>query len=218
MGYGQLISAAVGQVRNMYGENRTRQKLERAQKNRNQGWWDARVTYTKYLNMALDDLKPYVDAGKVNLEEIMTLFDDPSSVRDTPGYDFRLQEGEKGGERSASARGGLYSGRQMKEMNRYAQDYASNEYTQAIDRRLSLGDYLSQYDKMNNETLMEGGQNLGNIDVGAGNARARGIENLVESGRYWVGTMNNQSDKIGSGIDSSFGGGGGSGGSFGGGG
>lgn len=51
-----------------------------------------------------------------------------------PGYGFRMAEGEKALERSAAARGGLVSGRTGKELLRYGQDFASNEYSKAFDR------------------------------------------------------------------------------------
>ena len=51
-----------------------------------------------------------------------------------PGYDFRLSEGAKALERSASARGGLFSGGTLKALTRYNQDVASQEYGNAFNR------------------------------------------------------------------------------------
>ena len=51
-----------------------------------------------------------------------------------PGYDFRLSEGAKALERSASARGGLFSGGTLKALTRYNQDFASQEYGNAFNR------------------------------------------------------------------------------------
>jgi hypothetical protein len=51
-----------------------------------------------------------------------------------PGYDFRMQEGQKALERSAAARGGLQSGGTLKSLARYGQDYASNEFNNAYNR------------------------------------------------------------------------------------
>ena len=49
---------------------------------------------------------------------------------------FRLNEGQKALERSAAAKGGLYSGSTLKALSRYGQDYASNEYQNAYNRDL----------------------------------------------------------------------------------
>jgi hypothetical protein len=54
----------------------------------------------------------------------------PTSVteQNDPGFQFRLQQGQQALERSAAAKGGVLSGGTLKGINRYAQDYASNEY------------------------------------------------------------------------------------------
>jgi hypothetical protein len=51
-----------------------------------------------------------------------------------PGYAFRMSEGMKGLERSAAARGGLLSGGMLKGIQRFGQDLASQEYTNAFNR------------------------------------------------------------------------------------
>ena len=51
-----------------------------------------------------------------------------------PGYGFRLSEGLKALERSAAARGGLMSGGTGKALQRYGQDLASQEYSNAFQR------------------------------------------------------------------------------------
>jgi len=72
-----------------------------------------------------------VDAlGKIQ-EKIAT---GPGDFEGDPGYQFRMDEGQKALERSASARGGVLSGRAGKEATRYGQDYASGEYDKFIDR------------------------------------------------------------------------------------
>jgi hypothetical protein len=51
-----------------------------------------------------------------------------------PGYAFRMSEGMKGLERSAAARGGLLSGGMLKGIQRFGQNLASDEYTNAFNR------------------------------------------------------------------------------------
>jgi len=51
-----------------------------------------------------------------------------------PGYEFRRSEGQKGVERSAAGRGGLFSGQAGKELERYNQGFASNEFQRGFDR------------------------------------------------------------------------------------
>lgn len=51
-----------------------------------------------------------------------------------PGYQFRLSEGTKAQERAGAARGRFFSGRQGKELSRYGQEFASNEFSNAYNR------------------------------------------------------------------------------------
>jgi hypothetical protein len=51
-----------------------------------------------------------------------------------PGYQFRMDEGQRALEGSASARTGIQNGRTMRELQRYGQDYASGEYSNAYNR------------------------------------------------------------------------------------
>jgi hypothetical protein len=57
-----------------------------------------------------------------------------SDFQTDPGYAFRMSEGMKGLERSAAARGGLLSGGTLKGIQRFGQDLASQEYTNAFNR------------------------------------------------------------------------------------
>lgn len=64
-----------------------------------------------------------------------------------PGFQFRLQQGQQALERSAAAKGGLLTGGAMKDINSYAQDYASNEYNNVYNR--ALGQYQQAYNIYN---------------------------------------------------------------------
>lgn len=52
----------------------------------------------------------------------------------TPGYQFRMDEGQKALERSAAARSGVLSGAQLKAQERFSQDYATNEFQNYMNR------------------------------------------------------------------------------------
>jgi hypothetical protein len=102
-----------------------------------------------------------------------------------PGYQFRLKEGMQGLERSAAARGGLLSGGTLKGIQRYGQDMASQEYTNAFNRyQAERTGTLNPFQAMAGQgqstanTLSTIGANYANqageAYMGAGNARASG--------------------------------------------
>ncbi len=60
---------------------------------------------------------------------------------ESPGYQFRFDEGVKALERGASARGDLLGGRQLKDLTRFGQGVANQEYGGFLDRLGSLAGY-----------------------------------------------------------------------------
>jgi hypothetical protein len=99
------------------------------------------------------------------------------ALRQAPGYQFRLQEGINSRDASAASRGLLLSGAQQRAVERFGQDFASNEYGNRIAQLsavLSGGQYA-------NNALNQAGQNYaGNVSqntMNAANARASGYQN-----------------------------------------
>ena len=91
-----------------------------------------------------------------------------------PGFKFRRNEGEKAIDRAAGARGSRYSGATLKGLQRYAQDFASNEYQNAYNRfnndRTMRHNFLSGAAQLG---VGAQGQ-VGNYTAGAGAAQAAG--------------------------------------------
>lgn len=82
---------------------------------------------------------PFREAGITALNKLTPLATEytpfgMSQFQADPGYAFRMSEGMKGLERSAAARGGLLSGGTLKGIQRFGQDMASQEYTNAFNR------------------------------------------------------------------------------------
>jgi hypothetical protein len=71
-----------------------------------------------------------VDESKATL---LKNFSNEDFVKD-PGYEFRMAEGEKGIQRQLAKMGGFNSGAALKAIDRYNQDYASNEFSNAYNR------------------------------------------------------------------------------------
>jgi hypothetical protein len=137
-----------------------------------------------------------------NFGSLMDTFDLADFQAD-PGYQFRQDEGMKALERSAAARGGLFSGRAMKDTLRFSQGLASQEFGSAFDRfnvnktnqfnRLASISGIGQ--TAANQTggaLANYGNNVSNNIIGAGNAQAAGR----------VGSANAWNSAIGQGISS----------------
>lgn len=109
----------------------------------------------------------------------------PSMMYEDPGYQFRLGEGINALNKTAAARGGMMSGRALKEAERYGQNYASNEYNNAFNRYYEqrnqmlnpLQSLLGQAQTSANQQGVMGanyGTRAGENMMAAANARASG--------------------------------------------
>lgn len=102
-----------------------------------------------------DDLAPWRETGTGALRELGYMYgiapfgeqataEEMQASRDrfmeTPGYDFRYDEGVRALDRSASSRGRLMSGGHERELTRYGQGIASAEFGDYANRLASLAD------------------------------------------------------------------------------
>lgn len=95
-----------------------------------------------------------------------------------PGYNFRLGEGLKSLDRQAAARGGLISGGALKAAQRYGQDFASNEFTNAFNRfQTNRANQLQPL-----QSLMGAGQTAANTMGTAAANYGTNAGNLITSG------------------------------------
>ncbi len=92
----------------------------------------------------------------------------------SPGYQFRVEEGEKALRSMQAARGGRFGGAAMKEMERYRQGVASQEFDNFTNRQDRLYGAASQSDAMG---LQASGQ-LANIYSNAGSQLAGAQQSL----------------------------------------
>lgn len=152
------------------------------------------ATQLQMFNQNRQDYAPWRDAGVNALARLSAgtqaggEFVRPFTMADyqqDPGYNFRLSEGLKAINNSAAARGLLQSGANLKGLNRYAQDYASGEYTNAFNRfqldqanRFNRNAALAGIGQTAQQQLAQQGANtaaqIGQNQLAAGNAAAAG--------------------------------------------
>lgn len=109
-----------------------------------------------------------------------------SDFQADPGYAFRLSEGQKALDRQAAARGGLISGAALKAAQRYGQDAASQEFTNAFNRYqtnrenqlnplLSLAGRAQVASNTLGSAAGQYGTNVGNMYLGTGEAQGNAM-------------------------------------------
>jgi len=141
----------------------------------------AELQRTQY-EQTREDLEPWRKAGVNALGKLEGMADytmfGPEQFSADPGYGFRLSEGRKALASKARARGGAVSGTSLKAMQDYAQESASQEYSNAfnryqIERAAKLGPYQS---------LAGVGQTTANQLGQFGAANAANVGNLMTGG------------------------------------
>lgn len=152
------------------------------------------------------DQAPFREAGYNALGKIQTgmapggqfskTFSGLGDLSSDPGYQFRMDQGMRGVDAGAAARGGVLSGAALKAEQQYGQDYASNEYNNAFNRfqtnqtnsfnRLASVAGIGQTSA--NQTAAAGEQNVQNQtnaivgSANAGAAGAIGVGNSLSNG------------------------------------
>lgn len=140
--------------------------------------------------------------------------DPTAALRATPGYQFTLDQGLRGIENSAAARGMQLSGATLKDLNNYAQGTADTTYQQQLGDAQSVyntdvgnlmsmaglgggaaggaaGNAISTGQGIGS-TLTGAGAQIGSNIIGAGNAQAAGqvgASNAISSGLGSLGQM-----------------------------
>ncbi len=86
-----------------------------------------------------EDTSQYREVGGRALSMLERMTTGDYDITESPGYQFRLEEGYKGLERSQAGR--RLGGRAAKEAIRYGSDYASSEYGAEFNRMSQLANY-----------------------------------------------------------------------------
>jgi len=124
------------------------------------------------------DSQPWLQAGTGALSQLSNN-NFMNNWQQDPGYQFRMAEGMKAINAAGSARGNAMGGAAMKELTRYGQDFASNEYDKVYNRNSSRLSALAGFGQNANSQNAQSGQNYGNQvssnQIGLGNAAAGSI-------------------------------------------
>lgn len=117
---------------------------------------------------------PYTEAGQTSLEDLMG-----GNFEESPGYQFRLEQGNKAISNAAGVGGSPYSGATLKALTGFGQNMASQEYGNWWDRKFNMaGMGLDATGGKGNALMGIGNAQAGGV-VGAANAGAQGTQNKM---------------------------------------
>jgi hypothetical protein len=147
------VGGAVGSA--LIGSNAATQ----AQKAQERAVGKAQGALTSAYNQGIGYQKPAYDIGQQNLQTLNQMVNqgaynaspysyqigqapqDQFNFRTDPGYQFRMQQGQNGLNSASAAAGNQLSGASQKALQRYGQNFASNEYNNAFNKFSNQRDF-----------------------------------------------------------------------------
>jgi hypothetical protein len=151
--YAPLVSAGVSGIGAIIGANTSANAARDAATTQANAATAANATLSRIYDQSRADLAPYRAVGTAALGQLAGLTDQPLTygafdekpyaftpptgqqvLNDDPGYQFRVEQGQKALERSGASRGLTLSGGQLKDLTRFGQGQAAQEYQAAYER------------------------------------------------------------------------------------
>lgn len=172
----------VGAAAKYYGDK----KAAAAQQ---KGYDAATAEQRRQFDLAREDQMPWLQAGQRALHQLEQLNSGNfSSFTASPDYQFALTEGLKGLDRSAAARGALWSGGADADRMAYASGLATQNYGNYYNRLASLAG-LGQTTASGLGTLGANyASNAGRLALGAADARASSYRDQADTMTQLVGS------------------------------
>lgn len=174
LGAGNTLSSLISGGTALWGANQTANAAK-----------DAAAEAKRQFDIGQANAAPWLNAGKTALGSQLDLLGLPggtgnsesslAQLQKTPGYQFRLNQGRKNLEASSAARGGMGSGKSGVAMQKYGQDYATNEYNNRLNQLSSLSGSGQVQANTSANAGQQYGTEAGNAALTAATARQSGI-------------------------------------------
>ena len=137
-GNSNMLSTLLGGGAQLYGQDKAIGAINRAADISAQTAKDNLAFNRDVFNQAQANQEPFRAAGVSALGKLSPLMDYKKFSMDDfkadPGYNFRFTQGQRGLDASAAARGGLQSGKALKDAVTFGQEMGSQEYNNAFNR------------------------------------------------------------------------------------
>ncbi len=129
----------------------------------------------RQFDLSRTDLAPFLQGGLQGQSMLLNLLQQPGSFTQDPGAQFALQQGVKARDRSAAARGGLGAGAHLKDLERFGQGLASQQFNNRIQQLLQLAGGGRQVAQSQAQLGQQSSSNIANLMGQAAGAQAAGV-------------------------------------------
>lgn len=134
------------------------------------------------------DFAPWREAGGKAIGSLSDMLQPGYDYTASPGYQFRFGEGQRAVESGGAARGQLMSGGTLKDLVRFGDGVAADDFNAQFARTATVAGMGQQGVNATAQMGQNAAQYGGNAAMGAGNARASGY---VGQANALTGMLNN---------------------------
>jgi len=175
---------------------------KKAGKAQQAGYDAASLESARQYDQTREDMAPWLTAGTNALAGLTALQNDPNSINQSEAYRFRFNQGLQGLDRSAAARGSLFSGGADADRIAFGQGLASQEYGDQWNRLAGLAGVGQTTANQLGQFGAQNAMNLGNYAIGSGNARASAYR---AQGNAWGNALTGIAGIYGEGMGNNWG-------------
>lgn len=143
----------------------------------------------RQYDLTRSDFAPWRAAGGQAIQNLSEMLKPGYNHTTSPGYQFRLNEGLRGVENSAAARGLLQSGGTLKGINRYAEGMAAGDFGDQFNRTAAVAQGGQQVNATLGQLGANAANNISNLYTQAGNAKASGYIGQANAISQGIGNL-----------------------------
>jgi hypothetical protein len=143
----------------------------------------------KMYDQTRSDLAPWREAGGQAIGQGYAMLQPGYDHTTSPGYDFRFSEGQRAVESGAASKGMLMSGGTLKDLVRFGQGVAADDYNDQFNRTMAVAAGGQQAATSTGQMGMNAATGAGNAMMQAGNARASGYMGQANAWQQGLGNL-----------------------------
>jgi hypothetical protein len=143
----------------------------------------------RQFDLSRADFAPWQQAGASAIGSLSDMLKPGYDHTTSPGYQFRFNEGQRAVDSSGAARGQLMSGGTLKDLARFGQGIAADDFNQQFNRTASVAAGGQQANTTLGQLGANAATNIGNNFVQAGNARASGYAGQTAAFQNGLGNL-----------------------------
>jgi hypothetical protein len=128
----------------------------------------------RQFDLSRGDLAPWREAGGAAIGQGLAMLQPGYDHTTSPGYDFRFNEGQRAVESGAASKGMLMSGGTLKDLTRFGQGVAADDFNDQFNRTMAVAGGGQQAATSGAQLGAQSAGGIADLYTQMGNARASG--------------------------------------------